>query len=111
MCTGARKQISEPISHAEVWNKNRDESPMLVDYWRQLMRAFPAFLVPLFLALALAPSAAADDWPQWMGPNRDGVWSETGIVERLPGEGPKVLWRSAVGGGYSGPAVSGGKVY
>jgi outer membrane protein assembly factor BamB len=71
------------------------------------MKRLPA----LFLALALAPAAAADDWPQWMGPNRDGVWSEDGIVDRLPPEGPKVLWRSPVAGGYAGPAVANGKVY
>src|SRR5207237_9526411 len=60
---------------------------------------------------ALTPAAVADDWPQWMGPNRDGVWPETGILERLPPDGPKVLWRTKVGGGYSGPAMAGGKVY
>src|SRR5262245_1216277 len=46
-----------------------------------------------------------------MGPNRDGVWAETGILERLPADGPKVLWRAKVAGGYSGPAVANGKVY
>src|SRR5881409_3434438 len=67
-------------------------------------------------ALALAASAAfslhADDWPQWLGPQRDGVWRETGILEKIPPAGPKVLWRyQALGGGYAGPAVAGGKVY
>ncbi|HJZ58422.1 MAG TPA: PQQ-binding-like beta-propeller repeat protein, partial [Gemmataceae bacterium] len=62
------------------------------------------------LVLIASPAAAAD-WPQWMGPNRDAVWSETGIVEKFPAGGPKVLWRAPVGGGYSGPAVAGGKVY
>jgi outer membrane protein assembly factor BamB len=56
-------------------------------------------------------TALADDWPQWLGPERDGVWRETGIVEKLPAAGPKVLWRVPVGGGYSGPAVANGKVY
>ena len=46
-----------------------------------------------------------------MGPNRDGVWTETGIVEKFPAGGPKKLWRAPVGGGYAGPAVAGGKVY
>src|SRR5438128_8419982 len=53
----------------------------------------------------------ADDWPQWLGPNRDAVWAETGIVDRLPPGGPKVLWRAPVAGGYAGPAVANGKVY
>jgi outer membrane protein assembly factor BamB len=65
-------------------------------------------LAVLLLTAALAP---ADDWPQWMGPNRDNVWREDGIVEKFPDGGPKVLWRSPVGGGYAGPAVAGGKVF
>ncbi len=52
----------------------------------------------------------ADDWPQYLGPKRDGVWRETGIVETLPKE-PKYLWRKPVGQGYAGPAVADGKVF
>ena len=55
--------------------------------------------------------AFADDWPQWMGPNRDAVWSETGIVEKFPDGGPKVLWRTPIGIGYSGPSVVGKRVF
>src|SRR5262249_9734269 len=58
-----------------------------------------------------APTAAADDWPHWMGPNRDAVWAETGLLDRLPPEGPKVLWRTPVGVGYAGPAVVGNRVF
>jgi outer membrane protein assembly factor BamB len=46
-----------------------------------------------------------------MGPNRDDVWEETGILEKFPEGGPKVLWRKPVHGGFAGPAVAGGKVY
>jgi outer membrane protein assembly factor BamB len=53
----------------------------------------------------------ADDWPQWLGPRRDGVWRESGIVDRFPEGGPPVRWRVPVGGGFSGPAVAGGRVY
>ncbi len=53
----------------------------------------------------------ADDWPQWMGPQRDNVWRETGIISKFPADGPKVLWRSKLAGGYSGPAVTQGKVF
>src|SRR5436309_1218862 len=55
--------------------------------------------------------AVADDWPQWLGPGRDDVWKETGIVEKFPAGGPKILWRVPISGGYSGPAVAGGKVF
>jgi outer membrane protein assembly factor BamB len=61
--------------------------------------------------LAAAPLAAAADWPQYLGPNRDAVWAETGVLKEFPKDGPKVLWRVPVGGGYAGPAVAGGKVF
>lgn len=53
----------------------------------------------------------ADDWPQWLGPKRDGVWRETGIVDEFPEDGPPVRWRTPIGSGYSGPAVVGDRVY
>jgi outer membrane protein assembly factor BamB len=56
-------------------------------------------------------AARADDWPQWLGPQRDGVWRETGILGRFPKDGPKILWRVPVGAGYAGPAVAQGRVY
>jgi outer membrane protein assembly factor BamB len=62
-------------------------------------------------ALAAATAARADDWPQWMGPQRDGVWREDGIVEKFPAGGPKVVWKQPCGAGYSGPSVAGGKLY
>jgi outer membrane protein assembly factor BamB len=58
-----------------------------------------------------ASALRADDWPQWMGPKRDGVWRETGIIAKFPEGGPKVLWRAKIAGGYAGPAVAGGRVY
>lgn len=69
----------------------------------------------LLLAMASLTAAGstcrADDWPQWMGPNRDDVWKEAGILDTFPAGGPKELWRIAIGGGYAGPAVAAGKVY
>lgn len=56
-------------------------------------------------------SAMADDWPQWLGPRRDGVWRETGIIERFPSNGLSFRWRIPVGAGYSGPSVANGRVY
>src|SRR5262245_63633803 len=67
-----------------------------------------ALAVLLFLS---APLAQADDWPQWQGPKRDGVWRETGILDKFPEGGPKVLWRKEVGGGFTGPAIADGRVY
>ncbi len=67
------------------------------------------FLAILFLSAALY--AEADDWPQWLGPQRDSVWREKGIIDTFPKEGPKIEWRAKIGSGYAGPAVADGRVY
>jgi outer membrane protein assembly factor BamB len=66
--------------------------------------------VPLVLLLACL-AGRADDWPQWMGPTRDDIWREKGIIDSFPVGGPKVLWRKKIGFGYAGPAVAEGRVY
>ena len=53
----------------------------------------------------------AEDWPQWRGPDRLGVWRETGIVERFPEDGLKVTWSVPIGNGFGGPAVADGRVF
>src|SRR6476646_10363579 len=68
-------------------------------------------MIRLLCALVLTGPALGDDWPQWLGPKRDSVWRETGIVEKFPIKGLPVLWRTPVGGGYSGPTVANGRVY
>src|SRR5881396_1908934 len=66
-------------------------------------------LLPVIAALLLAAGPArAGDWPQWLGPNRDGSSPE--IVPAW-NDAPKVVWRAPVGQGHSSPIVSGGKVY
>jgi len=70
----------------------------------------PRALVALLFAL-LVQSARGDDWPQWFGPKRDGVWREDGILDNFPEGGPKQVWKTPIGAGYSGPAVAGGFVY
>lgn len=63
------------------------------------------------ISFALPAAARADDWPQWMGPQRDNVWREEGIVAAFPAAGPTVVWRTPVAGGYAGAAVAGGRVF
>jgi len=65
----------------------------------------------LLLASILTVAVRAEDWPQWRGPNRDGAWSETGILETFPPDGLHVRWRAAVGIGFSSPVVADGRVY
>lgn len=67
-------------------------------------------LVAVCAALLAAVDVRADDWPQWLGPRRDGVWRETGILETLP-TSLAIRWRAKVGLGYSGPIVAEGRVY
>jgi len=72
------------------------------------MRLVLTSSIALFLAAA---AAQADDWPQWMGANRDNVWRETGLFEKFPKNGPSIVWRAPVAGGYAGPSVADGRVY
>jgi len=53
----------------------------------------------------------SQDWPDWRGVNRDGVWTETGIVKKFDSGKITQKWSVPVGSGYSGPTVSKGKVY
>src|SRR5689334_18986941 len=73
-------------------------------------RTAVACLMLATLLMCAAPTRA-DDWPQWLGPKRDGIWRETGLLDKFPEKGPKLRWRAELAHGYSGPAVSQGKVY
>lgn len=68
------------------------------------------YAVATCLLATFSPSRS-DDWPQWRGPRRDGVWREDGILDRFPSGGPPVRWRTPIGAGFSGPAVAAGRVY
>jgi len=63
------------------------------------------------IVLLCVTSAFAEDWPQYLGPHRDGVSAQKGIFRSWPEKGPEVLWTIAVGIGYGGPVVKDGKVY
>ncbi len=51
------------------------------------------------------------DWPQWRGPDRAANWTESGIVNKLPNTGLKVLWRVPIGLGFSSPVIVDGNAY
>jgi len=68
-------------------------------------------LFTIIVGGAWGPLSHAADWPQWRGPTRDGVWSETGIVERFEARELPVKWRVAIGSGYNGPTVADGRVF
>jgi outer membrane protein assembly factor BamB len=75
------------------------------------MRRSIAMLLSLVACCANACSARADDWPQWRGPTRDGVWRETGIVEKFSSDRLPLTWRAEISSGYCGPTVAAGRVY
>jgi len=53
----------------------------------------------------------AEDWPQWRGPNRNGISSEKGWLDHWPADGPPIAWKAAVGMGFSSFTVADGRVY
>ena len=60
----------------------------------------------------MAFAAVAADWPQWRGPERNGLSKETGLLQEWPKEGPKLLWHvKDIGDGYSTPSVVGDWLY
>jgi hypothetical protein len=71
----------------------------------------PKRIVIILFPIALALAARAEDWPQWRGRDRDGVWHEAGIRRNFPAGGLPVRWRAPVGYGFSSPVIAKGRVY
>jgi outer membrane protein assembly factor BamB len=65
----------------------------------------------LILLLAAPVVVHGEDWPEIRGKGRLGVWTETGILEKFPEGGLKVLWRTPLKNGYAGPSVANGRVF
>lgn len=76
---------------------------------------FRHLFVATVLLLSVASAAlaqSAGNWPQWRGPNRDGISKETGLLKQWPAEGPPLAWKATgAGGGYSSFSISNGKLY
>ena len=68
------------------------------------------FAAALLLLLGLQTPGLGQDWPQWNGPNRDGVLAGTAPWKAIPKEGLKLLWQNPIGMGYSGPVSAQGRV-
>ena len=67
-----------------------------------------------FIVLMLIVGAGAlqaDDWPEFRGEGRLGVWTETGILETFPEGGLDVRWRTPLHHGFSGPSVADGRIF
>lgn len=72
------------------------------------LSAIIAFLLPTAIYSA---SLTGQDWPQWRGPARDGVWHETGLIDKFDGPEIKIKWRAPISNGFSGPTVAAGRVF
>ena len=62
-------------------------------------------------AASLVAEPGATDWPNFRGPNRDGISPETGLLKSWPEGGPKRLWEVPLGGGFSGLTAVDGKLF
>jgi outer membrane protein assembly factor BamB len=72
----------------------------------------PKFFWATFAGVIALGGLLAANWPQWRGPQRDGISKETGLLREWPSEGPKLVWRvDGLGDGYSTPAVVGERIY
>ena len=68
-------------------------------------------LLVLMLLASPAAWAGGEDWPQWRGPNRDGVSHCNNLLKSWPEGGPKEVWRHEIGSGFSSIAVIGSDLY
>jgi outer membrane protein assembly factor BamB len=76
-------------------------SAMILNPWRVFLS------VGVVVTLA---HASASDWPQFLGPTRNGVYSGSTLAASWPKDGPRVVWQRKVGQGFSGPAVASDKL-
>lgn len=74
------------------------------------MKKITLLLTSVILA-SIMTDMHAQDWPQFLGPNRNSTSTEKGILRSWPAGGPQVLWTVDVGPGYGGPVIKDGKVY
>ncbi|MGH9868972.1 MAG: hypothetical protein ACREAA_12500 [Candidatus Polarisedimenticolia bacterium] len=69
-----------------------------------------SFVILLLAPAAYATAGPAVSWPQYRGPNRDGVSTETGLLREWPAQGPAIVWRRPMGSGFSGVAAVGDRI-
>ena len=77
----------------------------------QAMRWHIALAAVLTMVVATTAPLAANDWPEWRGAGRLGIWTDTGVLDEFPAGGLTAAWRVPIGGGYAGPSVADGRVF
>ncbi|MBN2416006.1 PQQ-like beta-propeller repeat protein [bacterium] len=75
------------------------------------MKTFQRMIAAGVLLLCISSGIAQEAWPQYLGPHRNSVSDQTGILRSWPESGPEVLWTVDVGKGFGGPIIRDGNVY
>jgi outer membrane protein assembly factor BamB len=75
------------------------------------MRGITSLIAVVAATAWMTTRIEAEDWPEFRGRGRLGVWTETAIIEKFPPQGLSVLWRTPVRVGFAGPAVADGRVF
>jgi outer membrane protein assembly factor BamB len=117
--TRSRSSLREPSGSARRFRLDAkagsaDKSAVPAPAFSRLFRALAALcfaLAPIRPTAAAPTRPAGLDWPQWRGAQRDGIWRETGLVEKFSGETISRRWSTPIGAGYSSPTVAAGRVY
>jgi len=104
-CSTRRAIVFFPVAEKPIKDSVSQVFSNLVEH--SLLAGVLSFLLSPIVLI----SAHADDWPQWRGPQRDGVWRESGLLTDIPDDGLKIRWRTKIHQGYSGPAVADGRVF
>src|ERR1700676_2694325 len=107
-------------SHPDVAPPQSPEHPLLEEGADSMsLQRCGVLFACLVLSLVIGPPqslaqlpAGPGDWPQWRGPNRDGVSQEKGLLKEWPSQGPPVVWQvDTVGIGYSSLAIKDGRIF
>jgi len=96
------------------WNSSNYRALILIEFERQpgMIRKIVLVTASVFCLNVLVGITYSSDWPQWRGPQRTGLSTETGLLKRWPEGGPTVLWqRDKLGAAYSSVAISGGRIF
>lgn len=101
----------EPANRKEVFTRPVTVRTDSMQLRRDRMGNGLLFTMALIAGVSLLETGSqAGDWPQLLGPARNGVSAETNLAETWPKAGPPVLWKRNVGQGFSGPAVAAGRL-
>ena len=104
LSNAGKRPSPSPLNEERAGVRSEHANRIQNDQARSL--AVRCFLLLFFFSLSLS----AQDWPQILGPNRDGIYTGPALAKTWPKEGPKVLWQKNVGSGFAGPSVRDGKV-